>query len=119
VLRQFFLSDDSGHNGWANSRALELAGVAAETPDPTGGTIQHELDGTPNGILLETAQGLAYAVIPKYSDEQFVEAARWFSDYANAFGITAAKAAAIEENEMAGDEHPHSIRASCRSARLR
>jgi predicted amidohydrolase YtcJ len=97
-----FLSDDSGHNGWANSRALELAGVTAETSDPTGGTIQHETDGTPNGILLETAQGLAYAVIPKYSDEQFVEAARWFSDYANAFGITAAKAAAIEEDEMAG-----------------
>jgi hypothetical protein len=97
-----FLSDDSGHNGWANSRALELAGITAETPDPTGGTIQRETDGTPNGILLETAQGLAYAVIPKYSDEQFVEAARWFSDYANAFGITAAKAAAIEEDEMAG-----------------
>jgi len=97
-----FLSDDSGHNGWANSKALELAGVTAETPDPTGGTIQHESDGTPNGILLETAQGLVYAVIPKYSDEQFVEAARWFSDYANAFGITAAKAAAIEEDEMAG-----------------
>ena len=97
-----FLSDDSGHNGWANSRALELAGVSAETPDPTGGTIQHETDGTPSGILLETAQGLAYAVIPKYSDEQFVEAARWFSDYANAFGITAAKAAAIEEDEIAG-----------------
>jgi len=97
-----FLSDDSGHNGWANSRALELAGVSAETPDPTGGTIQHETDGTPSGILLETAQGLAYAVIPKYSDEQFIEAARWFSDYANAFGITAAKAAAIEEDEIAG-----------------
>lgn len=97
-----FLSDDSGHNGWANSKALELAGVFAETPDPTGGTIARETDGTPNGILLETAQGLAYAVIPKYSDEQFVEAARWFSDYANAFGITAAKAAAIEEDEMAG-----------------
>lgn len=67
-----FLSDDSGHNGWANSKALELAGVFAETPDPTGGTIARETDGTPNGILLETAQGLAYAVIPKYSDEQFV-----------------------------------------------
>jgi predicted amidohydrolase YtcJ len=97
-----FLSDDSGHNGWANSKALELAGVTADTPDPTGGTILRETDGAPNGILLETAQGLAYAVIPKYSEEQFVEAARWFSNYANVFGITAAKAAAIEEDEIAG-----------------
>lgn len=97
-----FLSDDSGHNGWANSKALQLAGVTAETPDPTGGTITRAADGTPNGVLLETAQGLAYAVIPKPSDEQFVAAAKWFSDYANAFGITAAKAAAIEEGEIAG-----------------
>lgn len=97
-----FLSDDSGHNGWANSKALELAGISADTPDPTGGTITRAADGTPNGVLLETAQGLAYAVIPKPSDEQFVTAAKWFSDYANAYGITAAKAAAIEEGEMAG-----------------
>ena len=61
-----------------------------------------EQDGTPNGILLETAQNLVFSVVPRYSDKQFVEAARWFSDYANAYGITAAKAAAIEEEEMAG-----------------
>jgi hypothetical protein len=96
------LSDDSGHNAWVNSKALELAKVFAVTPDPTGGTIVREQDGTPNGILLETAQNLVFSVVPRYSDKQFVEAARWFSDYANAYGITAAKAAAIEEDEMAG-----------------
>ncbi len=97
-----FLSDDSGHNGWANSKALRLAGIGADTEDPPGGKIVREQDGAPNGVLLETAQGLAYAVIPKYTAEQFLEAARYFSDYANAFGITAVKAAAIEEDEMAG-----------------
>jgi hypothetical protein len=97
-----FLSDDSGHNGWANTKALQLAGVVTATPDPVGGTIVREADGAPNGVLLETAQGLVYAVVPKYSEKQFAEAARWFSDYANAYGITAAKAAAIEEEEMAG-----------------
>jgi len=100
--KAIFLSDDSGHNGWANSKALEFAGVTSGTPDPAGGTIGREEGGQPNGVLWETAQGLAYAVIPKYSAEQFVEAARWYSDYANAFGIVAAKAAAIEEDEMAG-----------------
>jgi len=97
-----FLSDDSGHNGWANSKALELAEVSASTPDPTGGTIVREQDGTPNGILIETAQGLVQSAVPKYSDKQYIKAARWFSNYANAYGITAAKAAAIEEEEMAG-----------------
>jgi hypothetical protein len=97
-----FLSDDSGHNAWVNSKALELAKVFDVTPDPTGGTIVREQDGTPNGILLETATNLVFSVVPRYSEKQFIEAARWFSDYANAYGITAAKAAAIEEEEMAG-----------------
>ena len=95
-----FLSDDSGHNAWANSKALMLASVDAETPDPPGGTISRLSGGEPNGVMLETAQGLVYKVIPKLSDEQFLESARWFSETANAYGITAVKAAAIEEEEI-------------------
>lgn len=95
-----FLSDDSGHNGWGNSKALELAGIEATTPDPTGGTIQRAADGSPDGVMLETAQGLIYAVVPKLSDAQFLESANWFSKTANAYGITAVKAAAIEEEEI-------------------
>jgi predicted amidohydrolase YtcJ len=97
-----YLVDDSGHNGWVNSKALELAGVTAETPDPEGGTVGREENGVPNGILIETAQGLVRDSIPSYSDEQFLNAARYFSDYANEFGITAAKAAAIREPHIAG-----------------
>ena len=97
-----YLVDDSGHNGWANSRALALAGLTADTPDPEGGKIERQADGAPNGVLIETAQGLVRQFIPPHSDEQFLAAARYFSGYANAFGITAAKAAAIEEPEMAG-----------------
>ncbi|MBT8077963.1 MAG: amidohydrolase [Gammaproteobacteria bacterium] len=96
-----FFSDDSGHNGWANSRALDIAGITAETADPAGGSIGRETDSTPNGLLFETAQGLAYEVIPKYSDAQHLQAARWLSDTANSMGITAMKAAAIEEIEIA------------------
>lgn len=44
-----------GHIAIANSVALERAGIDAETPDPTGGTIDRSPDGTPNGILRETA----------------------------------------------------------------
>lgn len=96
-----FFSDDSGHNGWANSRALELAGITTDTADPPGGTIGREADGSPNGLLLETAQGLAYKVIPVMSDEQHLQAARWLSKSANSMGIVAMKAAAIEEIEIA------------------
>ena len=97
-----YLVDDSGHNGWANSKAMELAGVTAETPDPEGGSLGREVDGLPSGIMIETAQALIRDHIPPYSNEQYLEAARYFSDYANAFGITAAKAAAIREADMGG-----------------
>ncbi len=97
-----YLVDDSGHNGWANSKALELAGVNAATPDPEGGSLGRETDGSPNGLLIETAQALVRDFITPYTDEQHLQAARYFSDYANAFGITAAKAAAIREPHIAG-----------------
>lgn len=94
------LSDDSGHNAWVNSKALQLAGVTADTEEVPGGTIARDSDGVPNGVLLESAQGLIYSVVPKRTDDQVLEAARWFSDTANGFGITAVKAANIEEYEI-------------------
>ncbi|MDD2905408.1 MAG: amidohydrolase [Sulfurimonas sp.] len=46
----------SGHIGVLNSKALAMAGINADSPDPVGGHIQRESDGkTPNGVLEETA----------------------------------------------------------------
>lgn len=46
----------SGHIFVVNTKALEICGVTADTPDPSGGVIQREADGkTPNGCLEETA----------------------------------------------------------------
>ncbi|MAY47570.1 MAG: amidohydrolase [Rhodobacteraceae bacterium] len=45
----------SGHFGAVNSRALELAGITAETPDPAGGVIRHDSNGDPDGVLEENA----------------------------------------------------------------
>jgi predicted amidohydrolase YtcJ len=48
-----------GHAGWANSRALGLAGITGETPDPPGGAIDHDrATGQPTGILKEQAMDL-------------------------------------------------------------
>jgi hypothetical protein len=48
-----------GHAGWANTRALELAGITSETPNPPGGAIDHDPEtGQPTGILKETAMDL-------------------------------------------------------------
>lgn len=42
-----------GHAGVANTLALQLAGIGADTPEPAGGKIEREADGTPNGVLME------------------------------------------------------------------
>ncbi len=45
----------SGHFGVANSKALELSGTTADRPDPPGGIIRRDADGTPTGVLEENA----------------------------------------------------------------
>lgn len=49
------LTAKSGHAWWVNSRALEIAGINNDTPDPAGGQILRDAAGVPTGILLETA----------------------------------------------------------------
>ena len=50
-----YVMHQSGHFGVANSKALEIAGITKETPDPAGGIIRRGPDGEPNGVLEETA----------------------------------------------------------------
>lgn len=52
------------HSAVANSRALQIAGIARDTPDPPGGRIEHDAGGEPTGILVETAQDLVSRHIP-------------------------------------------------------
>jgi predicted amidohydrolase YtcJ len=56
-----YLVHQSGHFGAANSKALETAGITADTPDPVGGLIRRDADGVPNGVLEETAHFPAVA----------------------------------------------------------
>jgi predicted amidohydrolase YtcJ len=52
------------HMVWCNSRALEVAGITAGTPDPARGTIVRDDDGHPIGTLLEEAELLIEAHVP-------------------------------------------------------
>lgn len=66
------LIHQSGHLGAFNSKAIEKAGISADTPDPSGGHIQREADGkTPNGVFEESALALiAYKLLPKTTARQ-------------------------------------------------
>jgi predicted amidohydrolase YtcJ len=65
-----WLTRVDGHAGWANSRALQIAGVTAKTPDPAGGKILRDAAGHPTGILIDAAMALVTAKIPPPSPEQ-------------------------------------------------
>jgi predicted amidohydrolase YtcJ len=53
-----WLTHTTGHYGVGNSLALKMAGVTKETPDPPAGTIERDADGTPTGLMKESATGL-------------------------------------------------------------
>ena len=83
-----FLRRKCGHIGWANSLALEKAGIGPETPDPPGGEIERDAEGQPTGILKERATGLVFDVIPEPTDEEVKAAIQRATDSLHAYGIT-------------------------------
>jgi predicted amidohydrolase YtcJ len=59
-----YLTRVDGHAGWANTRALQAAGLTSATADPDGGRILRDAAGAPTGILVDAAQRLVSAKIP-------------------------------------------------------
>ena len=86
--RPIFLYEYSIHHGMANTRALELAGVTRDTPDPVGGRIVRRPDGEPTGELIEDATWLVKQMIPNYPRETYREAMKWAIDTCNRLGVT-------------------------------
>ncbi|HET6527837.1 MAG TPA: amidohydrolase [Balneolaceae bacterium] len=68
--RPVWLSRVDGHAGWANSKAMEIAGITAETPDPAGGKIIRDENGNPTGVFVDAAQSLITSKIPEPTDEE-------------------------------------------------
>ena len=87
--RPVFLPSRDGHSGWANTRALEVAGITADTPDPRDGRIEREADGSPAGTLHEGAMNPLEDLAPPASTEDWVEGLRVAQRYLHSLGITA------------------------------
>jgi predicted amidohydrolase YtcJ len=62
--RPAWMTRVDGHAGWANSRAIALAGVTAATPDPPGGRIERDASGKPSGVFVDAAKALIEQHIP-------------------------------------------------------
>jgi predicted amidohydrolase YtcJ len=66
-----FLSRIDGNAAFANQKAIEIAGISKDTPDPVGGFIIRKENGEPSGVLVNRAMDLVAENIPPDSDEQF------------------------------------------------
>ncbi|MEV4939868.1 amidohydrolase [Streptomyces zaomyceticus] len=67
--RPVLLANRDHHGAWANTRALELAGLTAATPDPADGRMEREADGFPSGMLQEGATALVARLVPPSTPE--------------------------------------------------
>lgn len=81
-----------GHTIFANTVAIESAGVSASTPDPAGGVIDREPDGYPAGTFREEASTLIKNRVPPPEVQSFIDGARSSFKGLAAYGITSAGA---------------------------
>lgn len=68
--RPVWLERVDGHAAWANTRAMQLAGISKDTPDPAGGKIVRDADGNATGVFIDAAQDLVTRVLPATTEAQ-------------------------------------------------
>jgi len=98
--RPVFLESYDGHTGWANTKALALAGIGRETKDPANGEIVRDEKGEATGALKESAQRLVEALMPQPSSEDRYRALKAGLDLAAAYGITFAHNAGFDPADL-------------------
>lgn len=87
--RPVFINNRDNHGAWVNSRALELAGVTADTADPADGRVERDATGAPTGTLHEGAVNLVRRFVPPVSPDEQLRGLLVAQEYLNAHGITA------------------------------
>lgn len=86
--RPVYLPNRDHHGSWVNSKALELAGITRETPDPADGRIERDSAGNPTGTLHEGAAELVKRLIPEDTDADRHQALLVAQKYLHSVGVT-------------------------------
>ena len=95
------LSRVDGHADWVNSKALEIAGIDAQTQSPAGGEIIKDENGEPTGLLIDNAAYLVSSKLPPASKESLIQRLKLASEHLLSLGITSAHDAGISEEVKA------------------
>mgnify|MGYP000695884251 CR=1 FL=1 len=94
--RPVWLRRVDGHAGWANTKALTIAGINRNTVSPSGGEIVKDEHGEPTGILIDNAMDLLERHIPKNSVNDIKLAINQASKHLHKVGITSVHDAGID-----------------------
>ena len=94
--RPVWLSRIDGHAGWANSKALELAGITKDTLDPPGGRILRDEQGNPTGVLLNNARQYISDILPESNEAEVIQALEAAFAELLSLGITSVHDAGID-----------------------
>lgn len=86
--RPVYLINRDHHSAWVNTRALELAGIDASTPDPADGRIERGPDGFPSGTLHEGAMDLVARVLPAVTGQLLADGILHAQDHLFSMGVT-------------------------------
>ena len=86
--RPAFLPNRDHHGAWVNTRALEIAGITRETPDPPDGRIERDADGHPTGSLHEGATALVSRHLPRTTGADYRQALLAGQSYLHSLGVT-------------------------------
>jgi predicted amidohydrolase YtcJ len=97
-----YLVHVSGHLSLANSAALKLAGITADTQDPEGGLIERDAVGEPTGILKDTAMPMVARLLPGDPPDLPSRAAKVVSERALGVGLTTIHDIWVSPEDMRG-----------------
>lgn len=99
--RPVLLYSRDGHSAWANSRALEIAGITKDTPDPADGIIDRDPEtGEPVGSLQEGAASLVARHVPETTPETLAQGLEYARDMLHEYGITSIQVAYAHEPDL-------------------
>jgi len=90
-----WLSRVDGHAGWANSKAMQLAQVSSDTPDPDGGKIIRDSRGRPTGVFIDAAEGYVQRVVPESTREEQALALDAALTLLSSYGVTSVHDAGV------------------------
>jgi len=99
--RPVFLTSQDGHTAWANSRALEIAGINKDTPDPVDGRIDRDpLTGEAIGSLQEGAMSLVREYVPADTAVTRRQGLVYAQDLLHSYGITSIQDASVGRDSL-------------------